>query len=382
MAKYTRITVDGKDVYNRIPGPIEATVKKFTNKNKKLLLPKSQIDALKLELEKEHSEVRRIMKQAQNPKTAADLGDQKKGRVLDVSSRKEKIDRLCKQLAANGVKVRPESLNMSKIQYVEGVTDMLNMSEVKSIKLDIFEKGASGAISKNMQDYLLTYIEGVENEVAQMENHSAIMESVYADQKDEFVTFVREAYENNMITGKQYEVLTLLANEHELLYESPEESIPELVEQFLEAAEEGNEERKAQIRNRIETVNKLRENVVTEGASCESIAEKLEELKIKLSDEEKAVVEKIDEAIKEKMKGCEEKKPEEDPKEDVKDGGDGEVEGEGEGEEEEPVKESSLNITIADKEELYNYLNESVENGVYTEEDKKRISTMIEKYVN
>lgn len=350
---------------------------------------KDRIRELKTTLTELVNEYRMVGGTGIDSNRKAETGTQLKGRVKYHGSLKSKIDDTVSELRRLGCSVNPDALKRGKIVYKEGVENtMFSMTDIKSMKLDIFEENAAGKITDNMRDYMLTVIESVTPAVERMDAYLEAVAEKLNVKRDHFVEFVEESFNVGLINMRQHEVLMELAQD-DFMFEGPQpEDIPAMVMAYIEAAKEGNEEAKAEIKKDIDEAKEVKEmkdnaeaEAVTEGADC-SIVEKLESLKCKLTDEEKAMAEKFDQMIADGMK---KEAPAEEP---ATEEGEGETEGEEPTKEEKPVKESveeifekvSVNRSrAATADDIMDYMLEAVEANVMSEEDFMRMGALMER---
>lgn len=398
MSKYNITTSQNGNITN-----YSYTNKKADRREAKILAARNtpevqtRINDLKQSLSNLVSEYKMVGGTGIDSNRKAERGDQLKGRLAHHKDLKKKIDDTVSELRRLGCSVNPDALKRGKIVYKEGVENtMFSMTDIKSMKLDIFEENAAGKITDNMRDYMLTVIESVTPAVERMDAYlEAVAEKMNA-KRDHFVKFVQESLNVGLINMRQHEVLMELAQD-DFMFEGPQpEDIPAMVMAYIEAAKEGNEEAKAEIKKDIDEAKEVKEmkdnaeaEAVTEGADC-SIVEKLESLKCKLTDEEKAMAEKFDQMIADGMK---KEAPAEEPTDDEDEGnseGDAPVEGEtpAKAKEEKTVKESveeifeKVSVNTGSRVEAYdimNYMLEAVKANVMSEEDFERMSALMEK---
>lgn len=369
--------------------------------------------------------LKQIQNEASNPKKKQETGNQFAGRMEDMKTTKKEIDNYVAKLSTLGVKVDRDALRRGKVIYEGGHDNMFTTNEIKAMKLDIFEENSKGLISNDLRDYMLTVLESVSSEIERTKIFNEAVEEKINAQRTKFVHFIEEAHKEGLITSTQFEVFNEMAEDDFLFEVTTPDQIPSLVNAYLEAAKAQDEDAKAELRTKIDEANELKAleattEVVTEGADC-SIVEKLESLKIKLSDEEKSMAERFDEMIANAMKkedDSEEPKKDETPAEEktdeepVTEGADDNTEGPAnEGEEsEEPEAENEpsndnkkeegnndvatesvsdterldfgevtieSSITTEDAESLINYMTEAVADNVYSEADLARVKRMI-----
>ena len=346
----------------------------------------TRINDLKQSLTKLVSEYKMVGGTGIDSNRKAERGTQLKGRIEHHGDLKKKIDDTVSELKRLGCSVNPDALKRGKIVYKEGVENtMFSMTDIKSMKLDIFEENAVGKISDGLRDYMLTAIESVVPAVEKMDAYLEAVAEKMNVKRDHFVEYVQESLNMGLINMRQHEVLMELAQD-DFMFEGPQpEEIPAMVMAYIEAAKEGDEEAKAEIKKDIDEAKEMKAmkdaaetEPVTEGADC-SIVEKLESLKCKLTDEEKAMAEKFDQMIADGMK---KEAPAEEPAED------GEGEGEEPEKEEKPVKESveeifekvSVNTgRAATADDIMDYMLEAVEANVMSEEDFMRMGALMER---
>ena len=373
--------------------------------------------------------LKRIQMEASDPKKRQEKGTQFKGRMDDMKNTKTDIDKCVKDLYSLGVKVNKDALKRGKVVYEGGHDIMLTTNEIKSMKLDVFEENSKGLISNELRDYMLTVLESVSGEIERLRVFNEKVNEKIDAQRERFNHFITESFNAGLITSTQYEVFAEMANDNFLFDVAMPDQLPGLVSSYLEAAKENDEVKKAEIKAKIDEANEMKalesgNEVVTEGADC-SIVEKLESLKIKLSDEEKEMAEKFDQLIADAMnkddkkeepaseepaegepskeepvkEGAEEKveepKADEPAKEDK--GGKGEEEPvteEPAGEEpsgEEPVEEGVENTIVSgfdavvcessltedEANDVISFMTEAVNDNVYSEDDLARVRKMI-----
>ena len=412
MSKYNKTVADNGDIIYSKKVDVKKTAKDIMQRNTDI---PSEISRLKGELEDEIAYRQKISSQAMDPRKRAERGVQFKGRIEDLKTTQEKIDKIIRSLRSYGVRVRKEALVRGKIVYEGGHVTMFNSNDIKRMKLDVFEDNSRGVISNDLRDYMLITLESVSKEIERVEAYNEAVDAYVSDQREKFVDFIRESYNVGLISDLQKEVMLEMA-EDDFIFEAPNpDMIPELVSAYIEAAKEGNEDKKGFIKEQIEAAKELKnvangsddssDDVVTEGTDC-SILEKLESLKVKLTDEERATAERFDELIANggevKSEEPKDDKKKEDPEEvDSKKEDKPEDESENVPEEEggsaegEQVKESVVesvsdkittgfesvvlesSITDADVEGIMNYVAEAVEDSVYSEEDKARIERLL-----
>lgn len=409
--KYIPTTAaNGEIVYTR-KNDFKAAAKEIMNRGKDV---PSMVQSITSDLKDAVEYRKTISKQALDHRMPAEKGVQYKGRMEDLNKIQKEINMLVNKLKRYGVRVNKEALAHDKVVYEGGHLTMFTTEDLKRMKLDIFEENVANKISDDLRDYMLIVIESAMDQVVRTQTYLEKVEEVISEQRNNFVAFVTESHNEGLISALQKEVLLEMA-EDDFMFEAPTpDKLPELVQSFLEAAEAGDEDKKEAIKEQIDVAKSLKEiedggkekaidkeGAVTEGAKEEcSIVEKLEALKVKLSDEERAMAEKFDELIanggEEPVK--EEPKKEEEPKDDDPKT----EEPKEEPKEEEPVKESteeptpvvesevqSLENSVVvestiesslSKEEgdsLLAYVKESVADGVYSEEDAARIEKML-----
>lgn len=344
------------------------------------------IDKLKNELKDLVEYRNKLNKQATNPKSAPSKGDQHKGLLEDLNDTTSDIHKVVGKLHNVGVKVNRVALSKGKVVYEKEMDNMFTTSEIKEMRLEVFEENAAKRISDDLRDYLLTALETVSKEMEAVEAYNEAVEKIVSSKRDRFVKFITESYQEGLIDSLQKEVMLEMAEDDFMFAPPTTDRIPELVSSYLEAAEAGDDVKKAEIKKDIDDAkalkdieDKVNDDVVTEGAEC-SIVEKLESLKIKLTPEEKAMAENFDKMIEEKMNGKEKsegEEPEEKPEEPAK---------------EEPTEEKTLTESVAGMfgsisvasgvtdemaESMKEYMTEAVADHVYSEEDLARVNRLL-----
>lgn len=205
-----------------------------------------------------------------------------------------------------------------------GNKNMYTVSDFKKMKVDVYEDASKGKISDNLKNYLLTYLERC---IAEVNAKEAIMESVNEEvntQKANFTEFVNASFEEGLITKKQHDIMLEMA-EDDIMYdtevvtvESVNADISALVDAYLEAADNNDEESKAEIKAALESAKEIKA-VLEGGKDCGEIQSKLDELEIELTDDEKKIVKALDKKICDAQNGdAGEEAPVEDSKEDKK----------------------------------------------------------------
>lgn len=388
----------------------------------------AEVGRLMNELSDKVKYLKRIQMEATDPRKRQEKGTQFKGREDDMKTTKNDIDKCVKGLYSLGVKVNKDALRRGKVVYEGGHDIMFTNNEIKSMKLDIFEENAKGLISNELRDYMLTVLESVSGEIERFRVFNERVNEKIDAQRERFNHFITESFNAGLITSTQYEVFAEMANDNFLFDVAMPDQLPGLVSSYLEAAKENDEVKKAEIKAKIDEANEMKaleagSEVVTEGADC-SIVEKLESLKIKLSDEEKEMAEKFDQMIADAMdkedkkeepaegeepageepkdepvkEGAEDKGDEPKTEDPVTDeGGKGEEEpatGEeptGEEPNDEPVKEGAEDTIVSgfdavvcessmtedEANDVIKFMTEAVNDNVYSEEDLTRVRRMI-----
>jgi len=420
--KYIPTTAaNGEIVYTK-KNDFKAAAKEIMNRGKDV---PSMVQSITSDLKDAVEYRKTISRQALDHRMPAEKGVQYKGRMEDLNKIQKEINMLVNKLKRYGVRVNKQALAHDKVVYEGGHLTMFTTEDLKRMKLDIFEENVANKISDDLRDYMLIVIESTMDQVVRTQTYLEKVEEVINGQREHFVAFVTESHNEGLISALQKEVLLEMA-EDDFMFEAPTpDKLPELVQSFLEAAEAGDEDKKAAIKEQIDVAKSLKEieggstdkapvdnkeGAVTEGAKEEcSIVEKLEALKVKLSDEERAIAEKFDELI---ANGGEEPVKEEQKEEDTKEDDPKTEEPKEEPKEEEPVKESTEEPVVEEpvteepttvvesevqplensvvvestiesslsKEEgdsLLAYVKESVADGVYSEEDAARIEKML-----
>lgn len=348
------------------------------------------IQNLKSQLEKEVSHYADITREVTNPRGVNEVGTQAKGRQNDIKVTKNNINKLVSDLSKQGVRVKQHSIwSNFKVVY-EGGYDIMDRNEIKQMRLDVYEDAASGKISENMKEYLLTYLEYVDMQLQKENAYTEAVTNIIEKKRSDFIDYVERSREMGYIDNRQYEVMLEMSGE-DFMFETPTpDDIPDLVMQYLEAAKDGDEEAKEQIKEKLDTAKELEkaanseDDEVTEGA-CETIKDKIKELKIKLTDEEKEIVDKLDEKMKEAMgdecEGEESEGSDEPEGEDGKDDSDGK--GNKDKKDEAPVEESTAGflpksgLSKKDKDDMIAYVKEAADEGVYTREELQNIINML-----
>ena len=371
--------------------------KRLAKKISKMETPKVKeyIEQLKEDLAKEVKNHRNIGATYLKPGQKAERGVQKAGREAVHAAGAEKIRNIVSELERYDIKVNRDALKRGVILYEKGEFDMLTSKDIRTYKLEIFEENAAGNLSDELRDYMLCALESVSPIVGRYEEYLEAVNSKIEERRNHFVEFVKESYNVGLLNSRQMEVMYELA-EDDYMFEGPSpEDIPGLVMNFIEAAKEGNYGLKEEITCLIDEAKALKqmresvydtENVFNEGADC-SVVDKLESLKIKLTDEEKAMAEKFDEMIANAMEGESGEDDGEEPSDDGKD------EGKKEDKKEEEKEGKSVNeyvedrftsvsmegVNLSSKEEILDFMVEGVNNSLYTEEDYRRLETVLEK---
>ena len=232
MSKYNITTSQNGNITN-----YSYTNKKADRREAKILAARNtpevqtRINDLKQSLSNLVSEYKMVGGTGIDSNRKAERGDQLKGRLTHHKDLKKKIDDTVSELRRLGCSVNPDALKRGKIVYKEGVENtMFSMTDIKSMKLDIFEENAAGKITDNMRDYMLTVIESVTPAVERMDAYlEAVAEKMNA-KRDHFVEFVQESLNVGLINMRQHEVLMELAQD-DFMFEGPQpEDIPERIQ--------------------------------------------------------------------------------------------------------------------------------------------------------
>lgn len=367
------VASDGNTIYSK-SGPITDSIKKIKMIGKTPESISSDIARLKKTLEDANAEQRKIMKQAADPTKRAETNEQKKGRIAHTHELTKTIHSCVKQLKKLGVGVKMNTMDGQKIQYIEGgQNDMLTLDEIKSMKVDVYRDASAGKISGNFKNALLGYLEYVQ---ADLELTEKVSENIQ-EQRDEFTEFVEAAYDNGYITMKQRDVMLELAGDDELLYEDPNDRrsrMDNLILSYLEAAAEGDEEKKEEVKDKMEEEKESSDSSDddssdsdTDDSVVQALKDKAEGLKVNLTDEEKEILDKIEEKISKKM-----------DKDDSKDSSESDSDSVAES-----VSAAFNGIApkgFFERDELDQVLMESVNDGTFTDEDADRIREALDKY--
>ena len=396
--RYQKTTADNGDIIYSKKHDFKKTAKEIVTKNMDI---DTIIKDLKSELSDKVKYRKTISLQATDPRKKADLGIQLKGRTEDLKNNQKEIDDIIRKLNRLGVGVNRKALSRDKIVYEGGHFTMFKSEDITRMKLDVFEESAAGKISDDFRDYCLVLLEAVSKNIAREEAYCEAVENIISAQRDNFVTYIKESHNAGLISAIQAEVMLELAND-DFMFEAPTpDKLPDLVKSYLEAAKEGDEEKKEAIKKQIDTAKELKEiaspeeDVVTEGADC-SIVEKLEALKVKLSKEEREMAERFDEMIAAGGECKEEpaKEEKEEKNEPVEEGKKSEEEKAEEPVEGEEVKESTMereigkmfesvviesSVTEDEGTAMVDYMTEAVADGVYSEEDLARVKRLLSK---
>ncbi|MDE6491856.1 MAG: hypothetical protein K2L37_01745, partial [Lactobacillus sp.] len=291
-----------------------------------------------------------------------------------------------------------------KESVVEGGFDTMNRDDIKAMRLDVYEDAAAGKITDNLKNYLLTYLEYVDLQLEKGEVFTEAVSGIIEQKRSDFIDFIDKSFNEGAIDRYQRDIMLEMSGEDFMFDVPTPDMIPDLVAQYLEAAKEGDDATKEQIKEKLDTAKDLEkiadeeqgnEDEVTESA-CETLKQKLSELKVDLTDEEKDLVDKLDDKIKKAKNGnCnkedtdydddsdeepdEEEEEETDEEPPKKKGGKEEAPEE----EEKEVKESvnSFNksgLTRKEKKEMLSYVQEAADDGIYSEEELKRIVRMLQ----
>ena len=391
FTKYNKTTASNGDIiYSKSPD-FKKTAKEIAQKGRNI---PEEIEAAKSQLEEKVKYKTKITSQALNPNKAAERGVQAKGREDDIKTTQKEIDSLVKKLSRLGVKVRTELLPRGKVVYYEGGHDnMFTTTDLKKFKLEVFEETASGNISKDLCDYMIISLEAAMKETSKYEAYMEKVNAIIDSSRRKYVKYVNESFEAGLITDLQKDVMLELAEDNFMFEDAKPDRIPELVNAFIEAAKEGNEDKKEAIKEQIDSAKELKEaekeldeEVVEEGANC-SIVEKLEAIKAKLTPEEKEMAKRFDEMLAEGNTE-EAEEPEEDKKEEKPEGAEeGEETPEEPAKEEKDVKESVLaafesvgvksSVTTEDADLMMEFMTEAVDDNVYSNADRLRIERIL-----
>lgn len=367
-----------------------------------------KIGQLKRELSATMKEIADNEREAMNPNKTSDKGIQKTGRLQYAKTLTKKKGDIVRALAQLGVSVNSEALKHGKIQYEryeESVEEgeykiMMTKQDLKQMKIDVFEESASGKISDNFRDYLLLRLESVENDIDQNEAVNYVVEAAIDEQRDKFVEYISESYNAGLISDLQRDVMLELANEDYMYSVATPDRIPEYVHQYLEAAEAGDEEGKQQAAKKIneakEVQNASDDGGCDDGAAF-SLKEKIKEAKITLTDDEKKLADKLDEKLSKALNGEESEEPadtsDDTTDESADDSGD-------ESGKKKPKKGKKADSDVTDSEsndsgsddssedaktestvddDIWNYVQEAADNGVYSEDELNQIKSTLEK---
>jgi len=240
---------------------------------------------------------------------------QRKGENYDIKALNAERESIIKDLGELGYDVKPSG-DMSKpikvsnpsdpkeVYYIEngGNKNMYTVSDFKKMKVDVYEDASKGKISDNLKNYLITYLEKC---IIEANAKEAIMESVNEEiesQKSNFTEFVNASFEEGLITERQHDIMLEMA-EDSIMYdtdvvtlESVNDDISALIDAYLEAADNNDEDAKDEIKSALESAKDIK-MMLEGGKDCGEIQSKLDELKIELTDDEKKIVAALDKKI-------------------------------------------------------------------------------------
>lgn len=313
-------TVNSKGDVVFVPKVSQRTLDKISSPT--LLAEKK---ALKQKLQEINNDMKASMRGAGSVTRSVDKKEAMKARVQDFKDMKKNRSLIINQLERLGVRVVPDSLNYSKIEYresaiFEGGNDMFYTDEaIDTMRLNIFESERTGDISSNMKDYLLLTIESAIEDYNESVEEKATYAAMLEAASDEYVAtkvFIYESFEAGEITEEQKDImLDSLGSEEEytdkavkkelekpvddgvdeeVVKESGAEIIAGLASLYVEACHEGNEDLKKQIASKIEAVKaKMAGGKEAIGKKLSETKQKAKEAWEKLSQKEKDAAEMI-----------------------------------------------------------------------------------------
>jgi len=357
------------------------------------------------------------------------FGNRMKGVTSDVEANgakyhmkklNKRIDEDTNKLGSRGIGVyipSPNSKNKN-IRYSEGVENtMLTTSTIDRMENDIFMESENNQISDNFRDYMYAYLEQVRYTLERDEALSEIVMEELNNRRNVMCEAVEDRFYNGDISRREAQYLLEQADDmssYDIVYP---EDIPAIVNAYLEASRYDDEDTMMRLSSLLESANYIKDRMDELGYYTEaedddtdsdsaddddsssddddpfSIADKLDELKITLTDKEKELIEKIDEDIKKAYE-----KNKKGDKDDSDDSDDDDSSSDDSGDDDSDDDDSSSKSTSESVKEIFesveidnepnyamtdkmvDYLKESVYDGTYDLEDARRVLEMIDIY--